>query len=71
MKISETDLTMHIENYFQSQKAFVDQSIDNVDVDRPMRLRLVQALVHNAYREGMHFAVGAALGAVTVTKVGE
>lgn len=69
MKISETDLTMHIENYFQSQKAFVDQTLDAVDVDRPQRLRLVQALVHNAYREGMHFAVGSALGNILLTKV--
>lgn len=67
MEISETDLTEHIERYFQSQRAIVDQSIENVDVDRPRRLRLVQTLVHNAYREGMHFAIGAALGARGIT----
>lgn len=71
MKISETDLTMHIENYFKSQQAFVDQSLDNVEVDRPRRLRLIQTLVHNAYREGMTFAVGAALGNISLTKVAD
>jgi len=62
MEISDTDLTAHIERYFQSQRAIVDQSLDAVEVDRQRRLRLVQTLVHNAYREGITFAVGAALG---------
>ncbi len=62
MEISDTDLTEHIERYFQSQRAIVDQSLEAVDVDRQRRLRLVQTLVHNAYREGITFAVGAALG---------
>lgn len=69
MKMSETDLTEHIEKYFQSQRAFVDQALDTVEVDRPRRLRLVQTLVHNAYREGMQFAMGTLLGNVSFTKV--
>ena len=67
MEISDTDLTAHIERYFQSQRAIVDQSLDAVEVDRQRRLRLVQTLVHNAYREGITFAVGAALGARGIT----
>ncbi len=69
MEISNIDLTAHIENYFQSQRAIVDQSLDAVEVDRPRRLRLVQTLIHNAYREGMSFAMGAVLGARGITKV--
>ncbi len=67
MKLTETDLTMHIENYFKSQQAFVDQSLDAVEVDRPRRLRLIQTLVHNAYREGMTFAMGTALVTRAIT----
>ena len=70
MEISDTDLTVHIENYFQSQRAIVDQAIEAVEVDRPHRLRLVQTLIHNAYREGMQFAMGAVLGARGITKGG-
>lgn len=70
MEISDTDLTAHIENYFKSQQAFIDQTLDAVDVDRPRRLRLVQTLIHNAYREGMTFAMGSALLTRGITKGG-
>jgi len=67
MEISETDLTEHIERYFQSQRAIVDQALEAVEVERAKRHRLVQTLVHNAYREGITFAVGAALGTRGIT----
>lgn len=66
MKISNTDLMEHIERYFQSQRAIVDQALEAVEVDRAKRHRLVQTLVHNAYREGITFAVGAALGNIGI-----
>jgi len=65
-KMTDTDVTKHIEGYFQSQRAIIDQACDST-VPADARLKLIQTLVHNSYREGMQFSTGLFLGNITLT----